>query len=208
MDWFDNNPFYFDQDPLRDLEEEFKYKGEYSMDNLALNILDSVVEQNESFRIDTPEKAEWALCKIKEEKKGKEELIAVCNSFIEKYQAKIQEYEKQFESSTSYLRQQLQEFFNIAPYKETKTQATYKLPSGTLKLKYPAIEYKRDEKKLGEFLKSNNYQGYYEEIVKPKWAELKKICKVAGQYVVDVDSGNIIEGVEAVEKPASFEIEV
>lgn len=192
---------YVPGSPYYDEREDFIME-----DNLLYQVCEG--EDQEGFIINNDNLAEWALRKIAEEKAEAQRMINVCQTFINDYQLKIEKYNQQYETKTSYLRQQLSQYFQTVPHKATKTQETYKLPSGTLKLKLPTIEYKRDEKKLGEFLKSNNYNGLYEEVIKPKWAELKKICKVSGQYVVDADSGNIIEGVEAVEKPAEFEVEI
>jgi len=106
--------------------------------------------------------------------------------------------------------------------KETKTQKTYKLPSGTLKVKYQKPEYKRDEDKLTEFLKKN-YTDYVETIYKPKWAEFKKIVSLNRDPIVDEESGELIdytpyylvdpngkavEGVVVIEREPVFEVQI
>ncbi len=187
--------------PYYDEREDFE-----CMDNLALQI--AYEEVQEGFVINSDNLAEWALAIIAEENAETQKYINVCQTKINEYQMKIDKAKTQLENKTRHLKQQLQQYFETVPHKATKTHETYKLPSGTLRLKYPTVEYRRDEKVLGEFLKSNNYNGYFEEVVKPKWAELKKVVKVCGKYVVDEDSGNIIDGVEVIEKPAEFEIEV
>ncbi len=45
-------------------------------------------------------------------------------------------------------------------HKATKTQETYKLPSGTLKLRYQQLEYKRNEELLLKWLRENNMETY------------------------------------------------
>jgi hypothetical protein len=92
--------------------------------------------------------------------------------------------------------------------KQTKTQSTYKLPSGTLKRKFGTPEYNRDDKVLGAWLQSNNYSGMYETVYKPKWADLKKIIVVQDGKVIDPDSGIVVEGVTAEMRPDSFVVEV
>jgi isopenicillin N synthase-like dioxygenase len=101
--------------------------------------------------------AEWALVQITEEKAEAQRLINVCETRILEYQEKVRQYQEQLDRNTAYLKGQLQAYFAQVPHKKTKTQETYKLPSGTLKLKYPTLEFIRDEKVLGEFLKTNNY---------------------------------------------------
>jgi len=40
----------------------------------------------------------------------------------------------------------------------------------------------------------------------PLWGELKKICKVAGNKLVDIDTGEVVEGVEVIEREPRFSI--
>ena len=93
--------------------------------------------------------------------------------------------------------------------KETKTQKSYKLPSGTLKVKYQKPEYKRDDAKLTEFLK-NNYISYVETVYKPKWADFKKATNFItkdGKAIIE-DTGEVIDGVEVIEREPTFEVEI
>jgi putative cell wall-binding protein len=173
-------------------------------DNLALEIIG---EQEDGFVINNDHLAEWALKKISEEKAEMQRMINVCQTFINEYQMKIGNYQKQFESKTEYLTGQLQLYFETVPHKATKTQEIYKLPSGTLKKKYGTPEFIRDETVLSNYLKDNNMTDYYEEVAKPKWAELKKIITVSGEKVLTAD-GEIIEGVTAVPRPDTFEVEI
>jgi endo-1,4-beta-D-glucanase Y len=176
------------------------------MDNLALQLIDEEVQ--EGFKIDNDNMAEWALKKISEESAETQRYINVCQTMINEYQLKLNKAKEQLESKTSYLKGQLQQYFETVPHKETKTQEQYKLPSGTLKLKKASTEFIRDEKVLGEFLKSNNYKGFYDEVIKPKWSELKKTIAVQDGKVIDTDTGMIVEGVTVEEKPAVFEVDI
>lgn len=177
------------------------------MDNLVLQMIDETIE-TQGFIIDNDVKAEWALKKIAEEKAEAQRYINICDTMITEYNFKKQQASEKLEASTAYLRSQLQQYFMQVPHKATKTQETYQLPSGKLKLKLASPEYIRDEKVLGEFLKNNSFTDFYEEVIKPKWADLKKSIKVQGDKVVSTETGEIIEGVTVHEKPASFEVEV
>ncbi len=195
------------------------------MENTELYIIDSTIEELEDdnrFIIDTDEKAEWAIKKIAEERAESARYISVCQDAIKTYQDKIEKAKADLDSKTGYLTFQLQRYMETVKVKESKTQKTYKLPSGTLKVKYQKPEYKRDEDKLTEFLKKN-YTDYVETVYKPKWAEFKKIVSLNRDAIVDEESGELIgytpyyvvdangnkvEGVEVIEREPVFEVEI
>ncbi|AEE95312.1 host-nuclease inhibitor Gam family protein [Mahella australiensis] len=175
------------------------------MDNIALEIIDEHVE--EGFVIDDDAKAEWALRKIAEERAETQRYINVCQTMINEYQAKIQKAQGELNNSTSYLKSLLAQYFETVPKQKTKTQETYKLPSGALKKKYLAPEFVRDDEKLLAWLKERNMASYIKVKESPDWAGLKKNVHVSGECVAD-ENGEIIDGVKAVERPPVFEVEV
>jgi hypothetical protein len=165
------------------------------------------IKDGNEFSINTDLLAEWALGKIAEEKEETQRLSSVCESKIAEYEEKIQQYKKQFETKTSYFRGQLQQYFESVPHKATKTQESYKLPSGTLKLKFQNPEFKQDETIFLKWLKDNDKLDFIETKEKSKWGELKKVCTVSDGKVLTAD-GEIVEGVEVIEKPSIFEVEI
>lgn len=176
------------------------------MENLALEMINGMVNNEEQFVINDDGKAEWALNKIAEEKAEMQRMINVANSMIMKYQEKIEVYQKQFESKTAYLKEQLRQYFETVPHKSTKTQETYKLPSGTLKLKKQNPEYIRDEEKLLEWVKANKLS-YVKTKESVDWAKLKKELNFVDDKALTED-GEIVDGVTVSERPSVFEIEL
>ena len=184
------------------------------MDNLALKMIDEAIanlefEQPgcESFKIDNDEKAEWALAKIREEQAEAMRIMNVCKSMILHYEEQMKKAEEGLEKKTAYLKGQLEQYFEMVKKKRTKTQEVYKLPSGTLRRKYPKPEFKRDEDKLLQWLKDRQMSEYIKIKESPDWANLKKMVQIAGDKVVDED-GEIIDGVTIVDRPPVFEVEV
>lgn len=181
------------------------------MSNL-LNLINSAIEDETfespetEFVINNDQKAEWALQKIREEKAESERLISLCQNQIKFYQERIDCEKQSLENRTSYLKSKLMEYFQTVKRKVTKTQETYTLPSGKLKLKYPALEYKRDESALLKWLKERQMEEYIQVKEIPQWGELKKTVQVAGDKVC-VD-GEIVDGVQVVERPPVFDVEV
>ena len=159
--------------------------------------------------------------KIREEKAESQRLINLCNSEIIRYQAALKKAQDALESKTGYMKAKLLEYFQTVPRKTSKTQETYKLPSGTLKMKFPAPEYVKDEDKLTEWLKKMGYTDYIKTVESPKWGDFKPTTQIQKLPIVD-DEGEItgyqinvldangkqIDGVTAVEKPPVFEVEV
>lgn len=174
------------------------------MDNLALEIIG---EAEEGFAINNDNLAEWALKKIAEERAETQRMINVCQTFINEYQMKAENYSKQYESKTAYLKEQLRLYFESVPHKATKTQETYKLPSGTLKRKFGTPEFKVDNDILVKWLEDNEFGSYVKTEKKAQWGELKKTVTVRSDKIISVN-GEIIDGVTAQERPDSFEVEI
>lgn len=179
--------------------------------NISLEIVDDIIRESNDesyeFIIDDDKKAEWALRKIAEEKAETQRYVNVCRSIILEYEEKIRIEEEKMRKKLSYLESQLQQYFQSVTHKTTKTQETYKLPSGTLRLKYQQSEFKRDEGKLISWLKENELTDFIKIEEKPNWAELKKRIQVSGDKAVSED-GQIIDGIEVIEKPPVFEIDI
>lgn len=180
------------------------------MDNLTLQLNEEEIQ--EGFKIDNDNLAEWAVCKISEDRADFQRLINVCETRILEYQEKIRKYQEQLDRKTSGLKGLLQQYFETVPHKATKTQETYKLPSGTLKKKYGTPEYIRDEDSLVKWLEERDE--FSQQFIKTKktvdWKEYKKNVleySIKDGKVITLD-GEIVEGLTVQERPDSFEIEV
>ena len=174
------------------------------MDNLEREILGEV---QEGFVINDDVKADWALEIIKAEKADCERLVSLCESKIQDLQTKIKDYKSKYENSTSYLKSQLQTYFQTVERKTTKTQETYKLPSGTLKKKYGAYNYIREDETFIKWLKNNGYTDKVKTVEAPDWQEFKKNLIIDNDKVITTD-GEVVEGVKVELKPDTFNVEV
>lgn len=184
------------------------------MSNVALEIINEAIDEIEfnqpgctKFIIDNDEKAEWALAKIREERAEAQRIINVCKNMILHYEEQMKKAEEDFEKKTAYLKSQLEQYFEMVEKRRTKTQEVYKLPSGTLRRKYPKPEFKRDEDKLVAWLKERNMNEYVKVKETVDWANLKKSINVVGNKAVD-ENGEVVEGIAVVERPPVFEVEV
>lgn len=163
--------------------------------------------ESEGFKIDSDALADWAIMKIKAERDEAERLVSIGNEQIETIKEKQDSIKKQAENKCRYLLSLLNEYFHCVPHKETKTQETYKLLSGSLVKKKASIKYEKDEKAFSEWLEANGYDSLVETVKKPKWAEFKSQIAVDGDgNVIDTETGCFVEGITTVVVPESFDI--
>lgn len=185
------------------------------MENIMINILDEVLNidetEKEEWKIKNDMEADWWIEiheeKLAEVRRLKEQLDNKIAFYMEKLE-KVQEEENHIIEKRN---SKLVEYFETLDendMKETKTQIKYRLPSGELVKKFKSPEYKRDNEKLAEWLESNDMSEYIETKKSPKWGELKKKTKVLNGQVVYEDTGEIVEGVEAIERGSEFKVEV
>lgn len=155
--------------------------------------------------------ADWQIDKIKEVQAEMRRKEMVANAKIGQIQEWLKKEREQAEHEINYRKLLLIEYFRELDgqglVKQTKTQKSYKLPSGTLKLKQQPPEYKRDDEKLLQWVKANKPR-FVKIKESPDWAGLKEIVKVAGDKVVDAQTGEIIDGVVVISREPKFEVEV
>lgn len=164
--------------------------------------LEAMVQEQEGFAIRDDRTAEWALAKIKAAREDTKRW----DEFYSEQFAKAKERNDQTEA---FFMAHLGRYFQIVPKHETKTQAKYELPSGSLVLKHPGPKFERDDPALAAFLIANSMSEYVEIVQKPLWGELKKACNVLGDgTVIETESGLVVEGVKAVPQPDRFEVSI
>ena len=156
--------------------------------------------QKERFAIDTDLKAEWALKKIREARADRDRML-------EWYKQTEKDITEQTDRDTAYFEGLLAEYFGTLPHKVTKTQESYSLPGGKLVLKKQNPEYKRDDAAVIAWLKENGGGRYVKVSESLDWASLKADTAAVDGVIVDGD-GQIIPGIEVIERGAKFTVEV
>ena len=164
----------------------------------------------ERFEVDNDMKAEWVLSKIRriraDQKKETDEL----DRQMQFYRDQADIVNKKADDEVAFFESMLTEYFASRMEdgftKSTKTQISYKLPTGKLVLKKQAPEYERKDDELLPWLKANR-----PDLVKvtesANWAELKKSVKINGENVVTAD-GEVVPGVKVTVREDKFEVEV
>lgn len=157
----------------------------------------------ESFKIENDKTADWAIAQIQEAEAERDRLVALAESQIDDLNNKIEELKTKCENDTKYLKGCLAMYFETVPSKETKTQKSYKLLSGTLVFKKPSQKINHDDEKLLEFLDGTEFIKVKKSI---DWAEYKKVLTISDSEVIDSETGEIVEACTVEDVPASFTI--
>lgn len=160
-------------------------------------------ELNEQFGITNDNLADWAVRKIKEEEAERDRLITIAKAQISDLEAQIQDLTEKCDNKTAFLKSKLSQYFSTVPHKETKTQESYKLLSGTLVYKKPSqkIIHKDDD-----LIKTLDGTEYVEVKRSLKWGEYKKNLNIVDGQVIDTSTGEIVDACTVEDVPASFDI--
>lgn len=167
-----------------------------------------MTEEERGFEVTDDIKAEWCLKKI-------QEANAEMAKWVRFYDEQIRKAKDRAAFRVAYLEHLLRPYFDSVPKKETKTQASYQLPSGKLVMKAQKPEWAHDDTQLLPWVK-NNLPGYVKVKESVDWMELKKELSLVelqagdgtiGYTVVNAD-GEIVPGVTAVERDPVFKVEV
>lgn len=166
--------------------------------------------EDEGWGIDTDDKAEWAIRKVRAEMEDAQRRADLCDREIARYQAEKQRIMKNAEDGTSYLRAKLRYYFDSQAAKHRTTEKgtrKYALISGTLVLRQLQPDITRDEDALVAWAEQAE-----PELVKTSktvaWGELKKRCHAEGTIMVLDETGEVLPGVTVTPKAPVFQVEV
>lgn len=168
------------------------------LEGMDMNMFD--VEETESaprpvWRITDDGCADWACQKIAEEKAELDRITSLAA-------------QRRYENGTRFLTGKLAEYFETVPHKTTKTKHSYRLLSGTLVKKIGGRTMKQDDDALLAYLKASDNEDMIQTTEKPKWGEFKKRLEIVGGQIVDKTTGELVEGVQIIEKPDTFTVDV
>ncbi|MGI6227319.1 MAG: host-nuclease inhibitor Gam family protein [Peptococcales bacterium] len=175
---------------------------------LTDDLFDVPEQTKEQWKIIDDLTADWTLDKIRDIKAEYNRFEMVAKAKIEQIQKALNNKKINMEHETGFFEGKLRDYFETVKTKETKTQKTYALPSGKLKLKFQKPEIVRNEDALVEYLEKNKM----DELIKVKktadWMELKKKISLVDEGVVNIETGETIPGITLVDRPPRFEVEV
>lgn len=167
--------------------------------NLSEEMTEEIQDAPSGFAIEDDMTADWAIRRIAQ-------IDAEADRMIDFYEAQIKKCNEKRDARKDFLLEHLRRYTNTLPMRETKTQLKYALPSGDLVIKKAAMTYKRDDEQLLRWIQKNDLSEFTQVKVSPAWGELKKHLTIMGDSVVLADTGEIVDGVEAVEAEPTFMI--
>ena len=165
-------------------------------------------EEEEVWQIKSDAEAEWLIDKVNEDLIEINRFELSLTNKIEILKERLEKVKKEKENKLTRRDNYLLRYFEDIPEelkKKSKTMEKYRLPSGEIIKKYPAPEFKRDNDTLVNWLKENKMNDYIEIKESAKWADLKKATKTIGSSVVLEETGEIIEGIEVIERAPTLE---
>jgi hypothetical protein len=167
--------------------------------------------EDEGFVVDDDNKATWCLRKIRHFKSKQEKNRELAEKQINEIKKEIKEVEDWLDDENSKLDNSI-EFMESKLYlyakqlrEEDPELKTHKLPFGQLQFRSQRPKWKYDNEKLLDFAEKN-----YRELVKVKKSvdkrKLKSQAKIAGGKVIIEKTGEVIEGVEVIERGEKFKV--
>lgn len=157
----------------------------------------------ETFKIDNDKAADWAITQIHEAEDERDRLIKLAEDQIKDLKDRIEELTTKCHNDTAYLKSLLAEYFAKVPHKETKTQESYKLLSGSLVFKKPSQKINHDDEKLIEYLDGTEYVETKKSL---KWGEYKKVLAISYGEVINSETGEVIQACTVEDVPGSFDV--
>ena len=163
----------------------------------------------DQFIIKDDKTADWALAQIAEAEQERDRLIDLANAKILELNQDIEKFTKRCEDSTGYLKSLLYDYFRTVKPKNSKTQASYKLISGTLIFKKPSVKIIHNDDKLLEYLKNNEGTDFIKVKESVDWAGFKAVLTInENEEIIDTGLGTIIpkDVCDLEEVPGEFKI--
>jgi len=164
--------------------------------------------QPDGFRVKTTEQAIWAMRKLHGIVVEIESVKAVALAEIDKIQAWVESETKQLQSDENFFTALL-EGYHRRLFAEDNKKKTVKLPHGSLQLRAQEPAYTKDDKKIIEWAEQNRP----ELVITPpqpekelSWGDMKKTIKVIGRQVTCTVTGEVVPGIEAMERDPKFSV--
>jgi phage host-nuclease inhibitor protein Gam len=161
----------------------------------------------ESFVIDTEEKANWALRKIRSLKEKKQDNIALAEAEISKIDAWLESVNEKVDRDAEYFQNMLAAYAQKRRNEDSKFKSL-KLPHGKIAFRKQQPKWEYDDSKLLESLKSSGLDDLIRIKEEPDKTAIKKRLVVSGEFAVNPDSGELIGGITIQQREDDFKVEV
>lgn len=177
------------------------------LDRLTQMEIDSIEQEKEQFTVDSPEGASWALRKIRALRKQAAEVQEVATAEINRIHEWSDQETRKLQDNIAYF-ESLLYGYHLAIMEQDPDRKTIKLPHGTLQMRAQQPVYHRDDTALHEWVAKNKPHYLIPQEAKLDWSSLKKDLIIAGDVLVDPDTGEPVPGIAVEARPPKFSVKV
>lgn len=160
--------------------------------------------QDEGFKVDTEEKANWALRKLAKIEEQRQEDIALAEAEIQKIESWLEQKKEKHDRDTDYFQGLLAAYAQERRREDPKFKSL-KLPNGVVRFRKQQPKYHYVDDRLLESLKAHGRDDLIKVKESPDKANLKKQFAVNGDKLFNPDTGEALEGVTVEYRDDKFE---
>lgn len=163
--------------------------------------------ERQPFVVDSMEKAEWALRKLKRVRQQRAENRKLAEEEIGRIEMWLRGEEERLQQDEDYFCALLADYHQRILQEDPKAK-TVRLPHGVLKMRAQQPEFKRDEDKLLAWLDGRGIGELVRVKREPDWQKIKPLVAATGSgAVVWTETSELVEGVRAETRPPKFTVE-
>lgn len=143
---------------------------------------------------------DWAIRKISKAREDYATAEKLAQAQVERIQAWLDGKRREKEHTEQFFEGKLAEFY-LPIYEANKgRKKSFKLPCGAVQFRQQQPEYVRDDERLLAWLHGNGKGDYVVVKESVAWGELKKQLRQHNDRMVDLESGEIVDGILVVDK--------
>lgn len=166
-------------------------------------------EEDDGFKVETKKEADWAMRKIRQLSREKEENKEMAEEQIAEIESWLDSENNKLEDNIEFFKSLLFEFLYQQRKEKDEEIKTINLPSGSVKARKQRNKWNYDSKKLVDGVKEAGLDDVVEVKEKVNKRELKDKSKVLDNgVVINEETGEIIEGVRVEERGEKFSVKV
>ena len=158
------------------------------------------------FKVDTDEKANWSLRKIKQFQDEQKENNSLAETEIEKINSWADSENEKAQRSIDYF-QGLLAYYALKQREADPKFKKLELPNGKIKFTKQQPKFNYDDDVLINYLKKSERTDLIKVKETPDRATVKKIFTLQGEKLVDAETGEFVEGVTIEHREDKFSVD-
>lgn len=168
----------------------------------VMRTLDTDIEQDERFVVDSVDKLDWCIRQISKIEKEELPYIECAQQQIARLQEFIRKTEERIEERTAYFKALMRPF--VEQTLANSRRKTINAPSGSVSLRKQEPEFEKDDNKLVAWLEENGKRKFVRVKKQTDWTEFKKqLVDVMEDGTCVTQDGELIptEVIKAIPRP-------